>query len=301
MGQDVFTHSAAARAVFEAVDEALDVKLSALIFAGPIEDLTLTANAQPALMATSIAVLRAIEAESGKGIVDFARCVAGHSLGEYTALIAAGVLSLGDGARLLRLRGEAMQRAVAVGEGAMAAVLGLEIAAIERVLDQLGGSDVVEVANDNANGQAVISGGKEAVERALDALKQAGAKRSVLLPVSAPFHCRLMHPAALTMREALATTRFDPPAVPVLTNIDATAKTEPHELREALVEQVTARVRWRETLLTLPEQGVREAVELGAGKALAGMVKRTVPAVTPLSVHSMAEVEAFAATLDAAA
>ena len=272
MGRDLAQAYPAARAVFDEVDEALGESLSALIWEGDAETLTLTQNAQPALMATSIAALRALEAE-GFGIAD-ADFVAGHSLGEYSALCAAGSLSLADTARLLRLRGQAMQEAVPVGIGAMAAILGLDFETVDRICREIGGEEVVQAANDNDPAQVVISGHKAAVEAAAEAMKAAGAKRALMLPVSAPFHSVLMQPAAAAMADALAGVDIQAPAVPLIANVRAEAVTEPGAIRRLLVEQVTGTVRWRESVAVMAEAGVTEFWEIGAGKALSGMIKR---------------------------
>lgn len=261
-----------ARAVFDEVDEALGEKLSTVIWAGDIETLTLTANAQPALMATSIAALRALEAE-GFGIGQ-AAYVAGHSLGEYSALCAAGALGLADTARLLRIRGRAMQEAVPVGLGAMAALLGLDFAAATEVAEEAAQGEVCQAANDNDPAQVVVSGHRGAVERALDIAKAKGAKRAILLPVSAPFHCVLMAPAAEVMAGALASVVIARPVVPVVANVRAEAVSDPDVIRQLLVEQVTGSVRWRESVLWMQSAGVAEYWEIGAGKALSGMIKR---------------------------
>ena len=261
-----------ARAVFDEVDEALGEKLSAVIWAGEIETLTLTANAQPALMATSIAALRALEAE-GFGIGQ-AAYVAGHSLGEYSALCAAGALGLADTARLLRIRGRAMQEAVPVGLGAMAALLGLDFAAATEVAAEAAQGEVCQAANDNDPAQVVVSGHRGAVERALDIAKAKGAKRAILLPVSAPFHCVLMAPAAEVMAGALASVVIARPVVPVVANVRAEAVSDPDVIRQLLMEQVTGSVRWRESVLWMHSAGVAEYWEIGAGKALSGMIKR---------------------------
>lgn len=272
MGRALAQAYPAARAVFDEVDEALGESLSALIWEGDAETLTLTQNAQPALMATSIAALRALEAE-GFGIAD-ADFVAGHSLGEYSALCAAGSLSLADTARLLRLRGQAMQEAVPVGIGAMAAILGLDFETVDRICREIGGEEVVQAANDNDPAQVVISGHKAAVEAAAEAMKAAGAKRALMLPVSAPFHSVLMQPAAAAMADALAGVDIQAPAVPLIANVRAEAVTEPGAIRRLLVEQVTGTVRWRESVAVMAEAGVTEFWEIGAGKALSGMIKR---------------------------
>ena len=272
MGRELAEVYPAAREVFEQVDEALGEKLSDLIWNGDIETLTLTQNAQPALMAASMAAFRAMESE-GLTIQD-ANFVAGHSLGEYSALCAAGALTLEDTARLLRLRGQAMQEAVPVGQGAMAAILGLDFATVDHIVRDIGGEGVVQAANDNDPGQVVISGHKDAVERAAAAMKQAGAKRALMLPVSAPFHSVLMQPAAAVMANALAGVDINPPAVPLVANVRAEAVTEPGAIRRLLVEQVTGTVRWRKSIANMAEAGVTEFWEIGAGKALSGMIKR---------------------------
>ncbi len=272
MGKALADAYPTAKAVFDEVDAALGENLSGLIWEGAIEDLTLTANAQPALMATSMAVMRALEAE-GVG-VDSASFVAGHSLGEYSALAAAGALSVGDTARLLRVRGNAMQEAVPVGVGAMAAVLGLGLDAVKEVAEEAAQGEVCQAANDNDPAQVVVSGHKGAVERAVDIAKAKGAKRALLLPVSAPFHCSLMQPAADAMARALETVALIEPKVPLVANVLAEAVTDPAKIRSLLVDQVTGAVRWRETVIYMAAQGVTEIYEIGAGKALSGMVKR---------------------------
>ncbi len=261
-----------AKAVFEQVDEALGEKLSALIWDGPAEELTLTANAQPALMATSLAAMRALEAE-GVSIAD-AAFVAGHSLGEYSALCAAGALEVGEAAKLLRLRGRAMQEAVPPGVGAMAALLGLGIEDARKAAEQAAQGEVCEAANDNEPTQVVISGHKGAVERCGEIAKGMGAKRAMALPVSAPFHCALMQPAADRMQEALAGAAIKAPVVPVVSNVKCEGVTDPDEIRRLLVAQVTAAVRWREGVLWMQSQGVTELVEIGAGKVLSGLARR---------------------------
>jgi [acyl-carrier-protein] S-malonyltransferase len=272
MGKDLAEAYPEARAVFEEVDDALGEPLSDLIWEGDLDTLTLTQNAQPALMATSIAAVRALGAE-GIGM-ERASFVAGHSLGEYSALCAAGVLSLADAARLLRIRGIAMQEAVPVGLGAMAALLGLDFAAVRDVANDAAQGDVCEAANDNDPGQVVVSGHKAAVERAVELAKARGAKRAVMLPVSAPFHCALMAPAADVMDKALSDVSFGVPTVPVVPNVRAQACSDPTELRALLVEQITGAVRWRESVAWMAGQGVTEIWEIGAGKALSGMVRR---------------------------
>ena len=272
MGRALADAYPAARAVFDEVDDALGEKLSALIWEGQPEELTLTANAQPALMATSLAALRALEAE-GVG-VGSAAFVAGHSLGEYSALCAAGSLTLSDTARLLRLRGLAMQSAVPVGVGAMAALLGLDFETATAVAQEASQSEVCQAANDNDPAQVVVSGHKGAVERALEIAKGKGAKRAILLPVSAPFHCALMQPAADAMAAALADVTIAAPSVPLVANVRAEAVSDPELIRALLVEQVTGSVRWRESVAWMAAQGVTEFWEIGAGKALSGMIRR---------------------------
>jgi len=273
MGKALSEAYPAAKAVFDEVDEALGEKLSTLIWEGEQADLTLTQNAQPALMATSLAALRALEAE-GVVLADQAGFVAGHSLGEYSALAAAGALSITDAARLLRTRGQAMQQAVPVGEGAMAALLGLDFETAKSVAEEAAMGEVCQAANDNDPGQVVVSGHKDAVERAVDLAKEKGAKRAVLLPVSAPFHCQLMEPAAKVMAQALGEVDINRPVVPVVANVVAEAVSDPATIRSLLVNQVTGSVRWRESVAWMGQNGVSEIWEIGAGKALSGMVRR---------------------------
>ncbi|GGD41540.1 ACP S-malonyltransferase [Sinisalibacter lacisalsi] len=272
MGRALAEGWAEARAVFDEVDDALGEKLSALIWEGEQDALTLTENAQPALMATSLAAMRALEAEGVT--VDAAAFVAGHSLGEYSALAAAGALTVADTARLLRTRGRAMQKAVPVGVGAMAALLGLDFETVTQIAGEAAEGEVCQAANDNDPGQVVVSGHKAAVERAVELAKARGAKRALLLPVSAPFHCALMQPAAEAMEEALVGVRIVAPKVPLVANVRAEAVTDPDTIRALLVEQVTGSVRWRESVLWMGAQGVTEAWEIGAGKALSGMIRR---------------------------
>jgi [acyl-carrier-protein] S-malonyltransferase len=272
MGKDLAEAYPAAKAIFQEVDDALGESLSSLIWDGDIETLTLTQNAQPALMATSMAAFRALEAEGVT--ISAANYVAGHSLGEYSALAMAGALSVTDTARLLRLRGQAMQAAVPVGVGAMAALLGLDFDAVTEVAAEAAQGEVCQAANDNDPGQVVVSGHKAAVERAVEIAKARGAKRAVLLPVSAPFHCALMAPAADKMAEALANTIISAPAVPVVANVRAEAISDPDTIRQLLVEQVTGSVRWRESVQWMASQGVTDIWEIGAGKALSGMIRR---------------------------
>jgi [acyl-carrier-protein] S-malonyltransferase len=291
MGKALADAYPASKAVFEEVDDALGQKLSSLIWEGEQDELTLTANAQPALMATSIAALRALEAE-GYAVTD-AAYVAGHSLGEYSALCAAGSLSLADTARLLRVRGDAMQSAVPVGVGAMAAVLGLDFAAATAVAEAAAQGQVCQAANYNDPSQVVISGHKEAVERATVLAKEAGAKRAVMLPVSAPFHCALMQPAADAMAAALADVAIKAPVVPLVVNVRAEAVSDPDLIRQLLVEQVTGSVRWRESVAWMAGQGVDEIWEIGAGKALSGMIRRIAKDVTCRAVGTPEDIAAL--------
>lgn len=291
MGRELAEVYPAAREVFDRVDEALGEKLSDLIWNGDIDTLTLTQNAQPALMAASMAAFRALEAE-GITIRD-ANFVAGHSLGEYSALCAAGSLTLEDAARLLRLRGQAMQEAVPVGQGAMAAILGLDFATVDHIARETADEGVVQAANDNDPGQVVISGHKDAVERAAAAMKEAGAKRALMLPVSAPFHSVLMQPAAAVMANALAGVDIQPPAVPLIANVRAEAVTEPGAIRRLLVEQVTGTVRWRESVANMAQAGVTEFWEIGAGKALSGMIKRIAKDVSVRNIGAPADIAAL--------
>ena len=297
MGRALADAYPAARAVFEEVDDALGEKLTAVIWGDDADALTLTANAQPALMATSMAAMRALEAE-GAGIGD-AAFVAGHSLGEYSALCAAGALRLADAARLLRIRGEAMQSAVPVGEGAMAALLGVDLETARAVAAEAAQGEVLQAANDNDPSQVVISGARAAVERALDVAKARGAKRAVLLPVSAPFHCALMEPAARAMANALDDVDIEPPAVPVISNVFAYGETDPAQIRTLLVKQVTAPVRWRESVMHMGERGVTETWEIGAGRALSGMIRRVDRDMATRTVGTPEEAAAAAASLRA--
>ena len=291
MGKALAEAYPAARAVFDEVDAALGEKLSTLIWDGEIAELTLTQNAQPALMATSIAALRALEAE-GLGM-DQAQFVAGHSLGEYSALCAAGSLSLSDTARLLRIRGQAMQEAVPVGVGAMAALLGLDFETATEVATEAAQGEVCQAANDNDPAQVVVSGHKAAVERAVEIAKAKGAKRALLLPVSAPFHCALMQPAAHVMAEALAAVTVENPTVPVVVNVRAEAVTEADRIRDLLVAQVTGSVRWRESVLWMEQAGVTEIWEIGAGKALSGMIRRIAKGVETRAIGTPEDIAAL--------
>lgn len=296
MGKDLAEAYPTAKAVFEAVDAALGEDLSDLIWSGEIETLTLTRNAQPALMATSIAALRALEAE-GVSVTDHASYVAGHSLGEYTALVAAGALDLADAARLLRTRGEAMQAAVPAGEGAMAALLGLDIDGARAVAEEAAQGEVCQAANDNDPAQVVVSGHRGAIERAVDLAKARGAKRAVMLPVSAPFHCTLMEPAAAVMANALGDTHIERPAVPLVCNVQAAPVSDPATIRSLLVEQVTGAVRWRESVARMATDGVTEIWEIGAGKALSGMIRRIDRAVATRAIGAPNDVADAASSL----
>ena len=293
MGKGLAEASPHARAVFEEVDDALGERLSRLMWEGPEEELTLTANAQPAIMAVGIAALRVLENEAGVRLADKAAYVAGHSLGEYTALCAAGSLGLADTARLLRLRGTAMQAAVPPGVGAMAALLGLDFETVQAIATEASQGQVCAAANDNANGQVVVSGHVEAVARAMNLAKGKGARHSVLLPVSAPFHCPLMQPAAEAMAEALAAAPLTAPTVPLVANVTAAPVTDPDVIRRLLVDQVCGTVRWRESVLAMAALGVTGFVELG-GKVLGPMIRRITPDVPTVTASDMAGVEAIA-------
>ena len=286
-----------ARAVLDEVDAALSQKLSGLMFEGPADALTLTANAQPALMAVSLAAMRVLEAEAGLDLARDAAFVAGHSLGEYSALAAAGTFSIADAARLLRVRGDAMQNATPVGVGAMAALLGLDAEAAAEVAREAAQGQVCDVANDNGGAQVVVSGHKAAVERAVALAPSKGAKRAVMLTVSAPFHCALMAPAAAAMRDALAAVAMRAPAVPVVANVEAAPLTDPARIRDALVRQVTATVRWRECVAAMAGQGVDRFYEIGAGKVLTGLVRRIAPGATGAAIGTPEDVKAFTAAL----
>ncbi len=293
MGRDLAEAFPVARQVFEEIDEALQQKLAVLMREGPESDLILTENAQPALMAVSLATIRVIEKESGKKLAQLASYVAGHSLGEYSALAASGALTIADAARLLKKRGQAMQRAVPVGVGAMAALLGIELEGAQEACNEAAQGQVVAVANDNGGGQVVISGNKEAVERAIEAAKARGCKRGMLLPVSAPFHCPLMQPAADAMADALGTASLAPPSVPLVANVRASDVSDPATIKQLLVEQVTGMVRWRETVLYLKSKNVDTLVEAGTGKVLTGLVKRIDKEMTGVAVNTPADIEAF--------
>ncbi|HEV7981308.1 MAG TPA: ACP S-malonyltransferase [Xanthobacteraceae bacterium] len=299
MGRALARAFPAARRVFDEVDEALGERLSAVIWEGPAERLTLTENAQPALMAVSLAAMRVLETEAGIALSRAAAYVAGHSLGEYSALAAAGSLSIADSARLLRIRGLAMQKAVPVGAGAMAALLGLEFEAAREVAEQAaeghGAGAVCQAANDNGAGQVVVSGDRAAVERAVELAMAKGARRAMLLPVSAPFHCALMAPAAEAMAQALAAVTIRPPAVPLVANVPAAAITDPAEIARCLVAQVTGTVRWRECVSYMAAHGVADFYEVGAGKVLSGLIKRIADGATATAIGTPEEVAAFVA------
>lgn len=294
MGKELADTFAEAKNVFDEVDDALGEKLSATIFDGPIETLTLTANAQPALMAVSVAIVRVLET-NGFNLKDKVSFVAGHSLGEYAAHAAAGTFSLADTARLLRIRGNAMQAAVPVGVGAMAAIIGLEDDAVASICVSSASakSGICQIANDNGGSQLVISGSKDAVESAADAAKEAGAKRALILPVSAPFHCALMQPAADAMAEALSNVTANPPLVPVVTNVNVMPETDPAALIELLVSQVTGQVRWRETIEWFGSNGVTDLVEAGAGKVLTGLARRINRDLSGVAINAPADIDSF--------
>lgn len=297
MGKALADAFLSAREVFEEVDDALSQNLSALMWGGPDEDLTLTENAQPALMAVSIATLRVLQRDAALDIEDKAKYVAGHSLGEYSALAAAGTFSLADTARLLKTRGRAMQQAVPVGDGAMAALLGLEFDDVKSVAEEASSQGVCQVANDNAPGQVVVSGAREAIEAAVEIAKEKGARRAMLLPVSAPFHCALMQPAADAMAEALAGVEMKMPVVPVVANVTTQPVSDPATIRDLLVEQVTGVVRWRESISYMAEQGVDTVFEVGAGKVLSGLAKRINRDLSASSIGNPEDIEAFASSI----
>ena len=297
MGKDLAEAFPVARETFQEIDEALKQSLSSLMFEGPGEDLTLTENTQPALMAVSLAVVRVLEKEGGLDIAGACRFVAGHSLGEYSALTAAGTLPLAVAARLVKRRGQAMQDAVPVGEGAMAALLGLDLEDAQAIAADAAGDGVCTAANDNAPGQVVLSGSRPAVERAIALAAERGARRSVMLPVSAPFHCSLMAPAADAMAEALAQVALQPPVVPLIANVTAAAVVDPDDICRLLVEQVTAMVRWRESVLYMKGEGVESLIEVGTGKVLTGLAKRIDRELAGMAVGTPVDVEAFLKTV----
>jgi [acyl-carrier-protein] S-malonyltransferase len=297
MGKALAEAFPSARAVFDEVDEALGQKLSAIMWDGPKDTLTLTENAQPALMAVSMAVMRVLEVEKGFRLQDKVKFVAGHSLGEYSALAAAGAFSLEDAARLLKLRGQAMQKAVGVGQGAMAALLGVGMDVAVKVAAEAAQGDVCQVANDNEPTQVVLSGHKTAIDRVAEIGKPLGVRRAVILPVSAPFHCALMQPAADAMAEALSHVKVHKPVVPVVANVVATAISDPDEIKRRLVEQVTGTVRWRECVAYMAANGITDFFEIGAGKVLAGLVKRTATTTNATSIGTPADLDAVLASL----
>ena len=298
MGKELADAFPAAKAVFNEVDDTLGQNLSSIMFKGPDEDLVLTENTQPALLACSIAVLRVLESEGGFKIADHGQFVAGHSLGEYSALCAAGTFSLSDAVKLVKIRGKAMQIAVPLGEGAMAALIGLEALDAEAVAEEAAQGDVCDFANDNASGQVVVSGATAAVERALVIAKEHGAKRALLLPVSAPFHCAMMQPAADVMAGALGDTQMNDPIIPLIANVTAQEVTTANEARELLIKQVCGRVRWREGALYMKSQGVSELVEIGHGKVLSGMAKRIDKELSGRAIGSAETIEKFLKTLE---
>jgi [acyl-carrier-protein] S-malonyltransferase len=297
MGKSLADRFAAARAVFDEVDAALNQNLSGLMWDGPDDQLTLTENAQPALMAVSLAAMRVLEVECGITVGGTATCVAGHSLGEYSALAAAGTFTIADAARLLKIRGRAMQAATPVGTGAMAALLGLDFKSALEVAAEAAQGEVCQAANDNSDGQVVISGHKAAVERALEIAKAKGAKRAILLPVSAPFHCALMQPAAEAMAEALATADMKNPVVPVFANVVAAPVSDAASLRQHLIDQVTGTVRWRECVYAMSDFGVTTFVEVGSGKVLTGLAKKNAPEAKALSIGAADDVAAALAMI----
>ncbi len=298
MGKELYDTFSVARDVFQEVDDTLHQNLTRVTFYGPTEDLLLTENTQPALMAVSMAVMRTLEKEAGFDLGQHVACLAGHSLGEYTALTAAGVLSLSDCAKILRIRGQAMQRAVDPGVGSMAAVLGMETERLKDLCQESCRGQVCEIANDNAPGQIVISGHRDAVERASAQAKEQGAKKVVPLPVSAPFHCSLMSRATEKMAQVLETVTFSDPICPIVQNVSAKAETDPHILKTNLVKQIAGHVRWRESLLTLPSYHLKGALEIGPGKVLSGLMKRTCPDIPCQTLHTPKDIENFTNSLE---
>lgn len=293
MGRDIYDAFPCARDVFQEVDEALQQNLTKIIFEGPETDLTLTENTQPALMAVSMALIRVLEKEGGFSLSHSVSYVAGHSLGEYSALCAAGSLSLTDTARLLKIRGQAMQKAVPLGEGAMAALLGLDLEVVKKIVIEAAQGQVCQIANDNSPGQVVISGHTEAIERAVELSKDYGAKRSILLNVSAPFHCALMQPAQERMEEAFQAITISAPLIPILDNVSAEPVQTGDDLRTLLIQQVTGRVRWRESISHMADLGVQTTIEVGAGKVLTGLSKRIVPSLEAFALNTPYDIEAF--------
>ncbi len=293
MGKDLAENFVQAREIFQEVDDALSQKLSAMMFDGEQNDLNLTENTQPALMAMSMAVVNVLEKQGGISLKDHCSFVAGHSLGEYCALTAAGVITLSDCAQLLKLRGTSMQKAVPVGVGSMAAILGLDFDAVEQIAKDAAGEQICAAANDNSNGQVVVSGHKQAVERAVALATERGARKAVILAVSAPFHCDLMSPAAKAMKEALVQTTFNAPIVPVVANVTAQAESDPDTLKDLLVKQVTGTVRWRESVLYMRDNGVDKMSELGAGKVLSGLARRIDRSISCNSIGTVEQIEDF--------
>lgn len=294
MGKAMYDNFEAARLVFQEVDDALGQKLSQIVFEGPEDTLMLTENGQPAIMATSVAVFRVLQKECGLDLAKAAKFVAGHSLGEYSALCAAGAIDLADTARLLRLRGQSMQKAVPVGEGAMAAILNLDMDTVSKIAEEAAQGEICTVANDNSPGQVVISGHKAAIDRACELAKAAGAKRALPLAVSAPFHCPLMQPAADAMHEALAAIAVHAPVVPVVSNVSVQAETDPARIRDLLVQQVTGRVRWTETIAFMKNEGVTETVEIGNGKVLSGLTRRIDKELAATNISDPADLDNYA-------
>ena len=297
MGKELASAFPVAKQLFEEVDEALSQPLTKLMFEGPEEDLTLTANTQPALMAVSLAIMRILETAGGLAIGDTAKFVAGHSLGEYSALTTAKAFGVADTARILKIRGSAMQEAVPVGEGTMAALMGVEMDVAEEIAAEAAQGEICTAANDNAPGQIVLSGATAAIERAVEIATEKGAKRSIILPVSAPFHCAMMAPVADVMADELAALLIDEPIVPVVANVTADAQSAPDEIRRLLVEQVTARVRWRESVLFMKNNGVDTLVEIGAGKVLTGLARRIDRELNSVSIQTPEDIEEFLKTL----
>ncbi len=293
MGKEISEAFTSAKEVFQEIDDILNQNLSRLIFNGEIEELTLTENAQPALMAVSLATIRALEGEANKKLSDMAVMVAGHSLGEYSALAAANAITISDAAKLLKLRGLSMQKAMPVGEGAMAAILGLSLEDATDVAAEAAGDDICAAANDNANGQVVLSGDSAAIERAIIIAKEKGAKRALMLSVSAPFHCALMQPAADAMREALRKIDISAPDVPIIANVTAEAINDPNQIRGLLVKQVCNMVRWRESVLYMKSQNIDHLVEIGAGKVLSGLTKRIDKEISSVAINNPADIENF--------
>ena len=293
MGKEVYDAFPIARQVFEEVDETIKQPLSKLIFEGPQDALTLTENTQPALMAVSMAIMRVLEVEVGIDIKSKVACMAGHSLGEYSALTAAGVLQLSDTAKLLRLRGQSMQKAVPVGQGAMAAIIGLDYDAVAAITNEISNSEICVIANDNAPGQLIISGHSAAVAKAIELATARGSKRAIQLPVSAPFHCPLMQPATAVMDEALQEVTFKPPVVPIVVNVTASFERDVEVLRQSLVKQITGQVRWRESVMSFADKGVTSVVEIGAGRVLTGLTKRIDPNLRTVTINNPHDIEAF--------